>query len=137
MRVAPFGNLHLEGYLRLSAAYRSLSRPSSLLRAKASSICPFLLIKFLTLSIYQRTFPGQAGTVKNNGFEPLPLQHSADFTPLVILQLVFFYTNPDFSGSLAKRSPQSRCGGLSTAVENNGFEPLTPCLQSRCSSQLS
>jgi hypothetical protein len=23
------------------------------------------------------------------------------------------------------------------AVENNGFEPLTPCLQSRCSSQLS
>ena len=24
-----------------------------------------------------------------------------------------------------------------TVVENNGFEPLTPCLQSRCSSQLS
>ena len=24
-----------------------------------------------------------------------------------------------------------------TEVENNGFEPLTPCLQSRCSSQLS
>jgi len=22
-------------------------------------------------------------------------------------------------------------------VENNGFEPMTPCLQSRCSSQLS
>ena len=26
---------------------------------------------------------------------------------------------------------------LSHHVENNGFEPLTPCLQSRCSSQLS
>ena len=26
------------------------------------------------------------------------------------------------------------CGRV---VENNGFEPLTPCLQSRCSSQLS
>ena len=25
----------------------------------------------------------------------------------------------------------------SHSVENNGFEPLTPCLQSRCSSQLS
>ena len=25
----------------------------------------------------------------------------------------------------------------SQSVENNGFEPLTPCLQSRCSSQLS
>ena len=28
--------------------------------------------------------------------------------------------------------PEKRDG-----VENNGFEPLTPCLQSRCSSQLS
>ena len=26
---------------------------------------------------------------------------------------------------------------LSHYVENNGFEPLTPCVQSRCSSQLS
>ena len=26
---------------------------------------------------------------------------------------------------------------LNRRVENNGFEPLTPCLQSRCSSQLS
>ena len=26
---------------------------------------------------------------------------------------------------------------FSHGVENNGFEPLTPCLQSRCSSQLS
>ena len=29
--------------------------------------------------------------------------------------------------------PRKGCDG----VENNGFEPLTPCLQSRCSSQLS
>ena len=28
-------------------------------------------------------------------------------------------------------------GQAATVVENNGFEPLTPCLQSRCSSQLS
>ena len=27
--------------------------------------------------------------------------------------------------------------GEKPEVENNGFEPLTPCLQSRCSSQLS
>ena len=26
---------------------------------------------------------------------------------------------------------------ITTIVENNGFEPLTLCLQSRCSSQLS
>ena len=28
-------------------------------------------------------------------------------------------------------------GVARSGVENNGFEPLTPCLQSRCSSQLS
>ena len=32
-RVAPFGNLRINGYLHLPAAYRSLSRPSSPLRA--------------------------------------------------------------------------------------------------------
>ena len=42
-RVAPFGNLRINGYLHLPTAYRSLSRPSSPLRAKASSVRPFLL----------------------------------------------------------------------------------------------
>ena len=37
-RVSPFGNLRVNGYLRLTAAYRSLSRPSSALGAKASSM---------------------------------------------------------------------------------------------------
>ena len=38
--VTPFGNLHLTDHLRLSVAYRSLSRPSSLSRAKASPSYP-------------------------------------------------------------------------------------------------
>ena len=38
--VAPFGNQRLTGYLHLIVAYRSLSRPSSPLRAKASAIHP-------------------------------------------------------------------------------------------------
>ena len=41
--VAPFGNLRIKGYLLLPAAYRSLSRPSSPPRAKASFMCPSLL----------------------------------------------------------------------------------------------
>ena len=36
--VAPFGNPRIKGYLLLPAAYRSLSRPSSPLRAKASPV---------------------------------------------------------------------------------------------------
>ena len=42
-RVVPFGNLWIKGYLHLPRAYRSLSRPSSPPRAKASAMCPYLL----------------------------------------------------------------------------------------------
>ena len=38
--VPPFGNLRVKGYVRLTAAYRSLSRPSSTSYAKASTVCP-------------------------------------------------------------------------------------------------
>ena len=42
-RVSPFGNLRVSGYLLLTAAYRSLSRPSSALSAKASTLRPYQL----------------------------------------------------------------------------------------------
>eukprot|EP01023_Acetabularia_acetabulum_P019976 TRINITY_DN2028_c0_g1_i10.p4 TRINITY_DN2028_c0_g1~~TRINITY_DN2028_c0_g1_i10.p4 ORF type:complete len:113 (+),score=2.87 TRINITY_DN2028_c0_g1_i10:638-976(+) len=42
-RVAPFGNLRIKVFVQLPVAYRSLARPSSSLRAKASSIRPQLL----------------------------------------------------------------------------------------------
>ena len=40
LRVAPFGNPRVTGYLPLAVAYRSLSRPSSPQRAKASPMRP-------------------------------------------------------------------------------------------------
>ena len=42
-RVVPFGDLRIKGHLHLPGAYRSLSRPSSPVRAKASAIRPCLL----------------------------------------------------------------------------------------------
>jgi hypothetical protein len=42
-RVVPFGDPRIKGYLHLPADYRSLSRPSSPERAKASAMRPFLL----------------------------------------------------------------------------------------------
>ena len=42
-RVVPFGDPRIKGHLHLPAAYRSLSRPSSPSRAKASAMRPFLL----------------------------------------------------------------------------------------------
>ena len=47
-RVVPFGNLRIKGYLHLPEAYRSLSRPSSPPRAKASAMRPCLLSFKLT-----------------------------------------------------------------------------------------
>ena len=60
-RVVPFGNLWIKGYLHLPGAYRSLSRPSSPPRAKASAMRPCLLSFKLTFK-YQvssiRYYPG-------------------------------------------------------------------------------
>ena len=42
-RVSPFRNQRVIGYLLLTVAYRSLSRLSSALSAKASTLCSFLL----------------------------------------------------------------------------------------------
>ncbi len=42
-RVSPFGNLRIKSYLPIPEAYRSLSRPSSPPRAKASPVYSFLL----------------------------------------------------------------------------------------------
>ena len=41
MRVSPFGYLRIKGYVLLPAAFRSLSRPSSALSAKASTLRSF------------------------------------------------------------------------------------------------
>ena len=46
MRVSPFRHLRITGYVPLPAAFRSLSRLSSALSAKASSLRPFLLNLF-------------------------------------------------------------------------------------------
>ena len=45
--VVPFGNLRINGHLHLPGAYRSLSRPSSPPRAKASAMCPYLIYSCL------------------------------------------------------------------------------------------
>ena len=98
-RVVPFGNPRIKGYLHLPEAYRSLSRPSSPPRAKASAMRPCLLL----------VLPSRMARY--------------------ILSACYNFTF--FVHHVKERLP------LKGRVENNGFEPLTPCVQSRCSSQLS
>ena len=52
-RVSPFRYLRIVAYVPLPAAFRSLSRLSSALSAKASALCSFLLDLFLFLSLLQ------------------------------------------------------------------------------------
>lgn len=47
-RVSPFGNLRIKAHLRLPEAYRSLSRPSSALSAKAFPLRPLQLDLLVT-----------------------------------------------------------------------------------------
>ena len=39
-QVTPFGNLRIKAFVPLPEAYRSLSRPSSPVSTKASTVCP-------------------------------------------------------------------------------------------------
>ena len=55
MWVAPFGNLRVNGYLLLTAAYRSLSRPSSAPDAKAFPLRSFQLDLLVAKSIPLRS----------------------------------------------------------------------------------
>ena len=104
-RVAPFGNLRIKGYLHLPEAYRSLSRPSSPPRAKASTVCPCLLSFFRSQLNVNRIDISSA------------CSFSLLYLTLSIMSKIFY--------------------SLLSCVENNGFEPLTLCVQGRCSSQLS
>ncbi len=108
-RVVPFGNLWIKGHLHLPKAYRSLSRPSSPPRAKASAMRPYLL----SLSIRSHLRAG--GMIYT-------------FSSL-LLKLLFACTICHRSFIFVSY--------VSDGVENNGFEPLTLCVQGRCSSQLS
>ena len=110
-RVSPFGHPRITGRSRLPAAFRSLPRPSSPPGAKASPVRPLVLVA------YQYACPAASrrGTLR--------------VSSLSILELVFVFPSI-LSKNLCPPSP----GG---EVESKGFEPLTPSLQSWCSSQLS
>ena len=64
-RVSPFGNLRINAYLQLPAAYRSLSRPSSALSAKAFPL------RSLQLDLFCRWLSLHAFAAGTKGLCPL------------------------------------------------------------------
>ena len=114
-RVSPFGHPRVIGYLPLTAAFRSLSRPSSPPRATGIPRAP----------LFAFFIPFRPATHRRRS-------RGAAWLDLCILRLARF-----FRFSQLNRLIFSFCvptmSMISFKVENNGFEPLTPCLQSRCS----
>ncbi len=88
------------------------------------------------------TFAIYTGSKKINHLETVAVNILMSFTLYSLLCLYNMSMNDVFVEKF-----NSRCGELlmigfrlslnSHFVENNGFEPLTPCVQGRCSSQLS
>ncbi len=108
-RVPPFGHRRISVCLPLPDAFRSLPRPSSPIRAKASFVCPYLLSLNFVLP---KSFP-QAGSCKKLRRLDLNLSNET-------------FSSHNLVKELSRFSPES-------VVELSGIEPLTPCLQGRCS----
>ena len=84
---------------------------------------PFLLSSLVR--VFCRSFPPAAG-----GRRKTVVSYTFSCTcEIVSKEIVLLLVSCDLQVICFSSFPRS--------VENNGFEPLTPCLQSRCSSQLS
>ena len=118
-RVSPFGHPRVAGHLPLTAAFRSLSRPSSPPRATGIPHAP--LFSFLSPYLKRLALrtPPRRGTRRGRAFSTLVVV--ARFLYQLDFSLRFF----------TLRVPNMSMTSFS--VEDNGLEPLTPCLQSRCS----
>ena len=113
-RVTPFGYLRVNGYVLLTAAFRSLSRPSSPYSSQASTIDLYLLDHIIYF-----IFRPYACCIFQAKISSLGL-----FLQRYSLSVSFPYMFPSLFFS-------------KNFLENKGLEPLTLGLQSRCSSQLS
>ena len=134
-RVPPFGHPRINVYSRLPAAFRSVSRLSSPLIAKASTKCPYLSLDSYNISISLFAYTNILST-KNlftrDSFESCFGVYFYTFSYLDFLIIQYFYISYYSASSLFTMfyNYPRKCQFL---VEVRRIELLTPCLQSRCS----
>ena len=137
---------------QLPEAFRRYPRPSSPVSAKASTVCPYSL-DHISPSIHLEVCHRQDdkhGLPFLNCQRTIPLRHSESvvlsfFTRNSLLRTpslsTTFYCSPYLRSPylpwpcLPPSTPASDplLAGLFPVVELTGLEPVTPCLQSRCS----
>ena len=175
-RVSPFRHPRIYGYLRLPAAFRSLSRLSSALSAKASTlrswsfnlssfpyshglihsptemadgICipslPFTSSVMLLGSSAWSASASQVFRLSRLPFRPGPMASGFLLRQLFLFSDVLFisfanliirfvqYSVFKVRTAIALQRLYIDSFNISAVMEIKGFEPLTPCLQGRCS----
>ena len=163
MGVSPFGNPRIEAYLQIPVAYRSLSRPSSAPDAKAFTLCSCSLelfakdlffscfVPFNCLSFFVHFSSCSKKALAFSPFLtffvlfqlllalPLSTRRNCNFLPYFVERPIFsqYYVLNICSFLLFLFYSVFNDHGFSRPfgrlVEMMGIEPMTPCLQGRCS----
>ena len=162
-RVSPFRHPRIHGYVPLPAAFRSLSRLSSAPGAKASALCPSSLNRSLPPPRLAWRFLGSSRALARLLWIPVPCAAPMGALPpasrrhFSLLDVrwglphrLVLFVSIRFSryswrplppmGLSGLEPPTSRLSGVRSnrlsykpMMEMEGIEPLTPCLQGRCS----
>ena len=132
--VSPFGYLRINGYLLLPAAFRSLSRPSSALSAKASTLRSFLfdlpvLLAFKTGGSLAVSFHRVYNVMSSYCFDSLSLKDNSSDVLLNFIQLSYFHKIflfvCNFQGTCSLRSHVDRTA-FGWRLANSGSASQTP-----------
>ena len=131
--VSPFRYLRIMAYLQLPEAFRSLSRLSSALSAKASTLRSLCLTIYLLLSFQVRLHSVAISCWSEFLHSVCSLRTCCLFSDISVglgcLVSNFIFDSFHFS----IRFSRYKCGYLCIRMEMERFELLTPCLQGRCS----
>ena len=127
--VSPFGNLRVKGCSHLTAAYRSVPRPSSPVCAKASTNCPYLTLESPHHQRQRRTDPkaDQLGRAASRGCYQLVVdtreacRRTAQLMWMINLSQMFM--RHDAHGRLEPPTPPARC---QSTTRNRSRDPHRP-----------
>ena len=155
MWVSPFRHPRIIGYLLLPAAFRSLSRLSSALSAKASTLRSFLLnLHIRCIALHHTCFCFFSFTlVFVRCISYFRIHSASDVFSFCLISIFGFQGTTHRSNELkikpacifificiciaclhaVSKSQICECGVLATLLETKRFELSTPCLQGRCS----
>ncbi len=131
MWVPPFRDLRIFVYVPLPAAFRSLSRLSSALSAKASALCSWCFFSVMTYRSQPSSKDDRYSVTDHLLFCLNLLGYHSKISDVFLL----FFVRYSVFGFQGANAGLNRLTGFcsQTRMEMVRFELMTPCLQGRCS----